>query len=181
MKIYTRGGDSGKTSLFGGERVEKSDKRINLLGNLDELNSFIGVLSSGLSAEHSQKAFLTDIQSCIFTIGAEIANPNIQSSAQKNFEVFVLAFEQQIDALDENLKPLKNFILPGGHPLAAASHVCRSVTRRCERMFFELAAEDTILNTSAGRYLNRLSDYFFNLARSINNENGVEDVIWQQS
>ena len=179
MKIYTRTGDKGQTSLSGSERVGKNSGIINLIGTLDELNSFVGVLISSLPAKHPQKPFLEEIQSTNFQMGADIANSK-SSDKQGSYEVSVLQLEQQMDLLDKELESLKNFILPGGSGSAAMSHVCRCVARRCERVFFA-AAENTRLDDSIGRYINRLSDYFFVLARFLNQESGVDDILWRNS
>ncbi len=175
MKIYTRTGDKGQTSLFNGKRVGKSDDRISLLGTLDELNSFVGVLMSSIAPDHSQKKLLEDVQSHIFTIGSEVANPELDQEKLKDYEVYVVALEESMDLMDKSLDPLQNFILPGGTVSASNAHVCRTIARRCERAFFSVEAN---LNPSAGRFLNRLSDYFFVLARYLNKENKVEDVKW---
>ena len=189
MKIYTRTGDSGETSLFNGKRVAKSSSIIELLGNMDELNAAIGMLAS-YNVENKEIAdFLARIQNVIFEIGADIATPDIPADTQKNFDEEVTTLEKQMDSMDAELKPLKNFILPGGSLSSAQSHFCRVLARRCERVFFGLpyqqnheeSAGSASLspNPSIGRYLNRLSDYLFILARYLNKLEGVDDVLWK--
>lgn len=189
MKIYTRTGDNGQTSLFNGKRVSKASYTIDLLGTLDELNAAIGMLVS-YNVENPEIAdFLKQIQNLIFEIGAEIATPDIPLEKQKNFEEKVSRLEKQMDLMDAELEPLKNFILPGGSISSSQSHFCRVLARRCERVFFAIPdqqSQDTSAaktlhspNASIGQFLNRLSDYFFVLARYLNKREGIEDVLWK--
>jgi len=180
MKIYTKTGDRGETSLFDGSRVGKSNKRIDLLGYLDELNSFVGLLISSITFDHSQHMLLSKVQSLLLDVGAEIADPRLREEKFKDFDIYVKELELNMDTMDKQLDPLYNFILPGGTVAASYSHVCRTKARKCERIFFELR-KDINLNDSIGRFLNRLSDYFFVIARTINKESGVDDVTWKQT
>lgn len=177
MAIYTKTGDKGETSLFDGTRVGKSNLRIDLLGFLDEVNSFVGLVRQALPADHSESAYLLKIQGLLLDIGAEVANPRLRSDQFKDYDIYVKEFEDRMDAMDQKLEPLYNFILPGGSLPASYAHVCRTITRKAERLFFELR-RDITLNDSIGRVLNRLSDYFFVVARMMNKESGVEDVAW---
>jgi len=177
MSVYTKTGDKGNTSLFDGSRVSKTNPRINLLGNLDELNSHVGVLISNLKDSNSNYAYLLNIQNTLFNIGSEIADPKIKEDSYKDYSKKTVQIEENIDNLDKNLEPLRNFILPGGSKESAYAHICRTVTRRCERLFFEIEENN---NTTIGNYLNRLSDYFFVLARVLNKENNLPDVLWKK-
>ncbi len=179
MKIYTKTGDQGKTSLFDGSRVGKSTRRIDLLGHLDELNSHLGLLRSHLSPVHPQSEFIHEVQSTIFDIGSEIANPGVKRGEYLDLSDTIARIESSMDAMDQNLDTLRNFILPGGTKEASLSHICRTVARRCERMFFRLS-EEIELNPSIGMLLNRLSDYFFVLARYLNAESKVNDIVWNK-
>lgn len=178
MAIYTKTGDKGETSLFDGTRVGKSNMRIDMLGALDELNAFFGLLRSTLPENHHQDEFLLRIQSALLDVGAEIANPRKRPDEYKDFDGYVKEMEESMDEMDKKLEPLYNFILPGGSPAASHAHVCRTTVRRTERLFFDLRKEFT-LNDSIGRFLNRLSDYCFVLARSVNKELEVEDIAWK--
>lgn len=189
MKVYTGGGDKGKTSLFSGERVAKYALRIESYGDMDELNSFIGLVISKLP-ENSEplSSELQAIQSRLFQAGAWLATTP-GSSAMDFLEPLpsslVMELEKQIDSLSDALPPLKIFILPGGHEAAANCHVARTICRRCERRVSQLI-EETELGTSVESvntiqvYLNRLSDYLFVAARYINKVTGVEEKGWEQ-
>jgi cob(I)alamin adenosyltransferase len=178
MKIYTRTGDKGETSLFNGSRVPKDDLRIELLGNIDELSAFIGLLMAAIDTADIHDELLSLMQSELLTIGAEIANPKNTPDDYKDYSRLVETLEKSMDQMDESLPPLKNFILPGGTIAASHAHVCRTVTRRCERLCVTLSKEIS-LNPTINAFLNRLSDYFFVLARYLNKQSGVEDVIWK--
>ena len=189
MKIYTGSGDRGRTSLFSGERVAKDNERIEAYGDLDELNSAIGVLIAGLppGCDELQGA-LSGIQSELFPIGAWLAtSPGAPAAAAlPPLDPDAAAgLERAIDRLDAGLRPLKGFILPGGHAAAAWAHMARTVCRRTERRVVRLAAG--VAETAAAEqmqraivYLNRLSDYFFVLARHINRLVGIEDRLWKR-
>ena len=189
MKIYTGTGDRGKTSLFSGERVSKSDRRIEAYGEVDELNSLLGALIAGLKEKNTGIADdLQQVQSDLFQLGAILAvtphSPDMDS-LEKISESRIRELEQAIDAIEVKLPALSGFILPGGRPTAAWAHICRSVCRRAERHVIRIsdeysqgvAAEQFQL---AVVYLNRLSDYLFVLARHCNQLRGVSDTLWKQ-
>lgn len=182
MKIYTKQGDSGMTSLADGTKLAKSGLRLDTYGTVDELNSHLGVLIALLARENGFTAdieLLKKTQNGLFNLGSQLACvdkkiaaklPNI-SSAQ------IEIFEKAIDQMDAQLAPLRNFILPGGHLASAQAHICRTVCRRAERLCVALN-ESTPLDYPAIQYLNRLSDYFFTLARWINHKLGVPTEEW---
>ncbi len=184
MKIYTKTGDTGQTSLLGGQRVEKNHPKLKAYGTVDELNSHIGLLQSFISAGlpdtvHEQK-FIFQIQNHLFLLGSHIAcfkDSDRKKFKIQDFEDHKIEFlELGIDNLEQGLKPLQNFILPGGCHAAAQAHVCRTVCRRAERLIAALSDHEPIWL----KYLNRLSDYFFVLARHLNHLHKIEDVIWTQ-
>jgi len=178
MKIYTKTGDSGTTSLFGGSRVPKYHMRIESYGTIDELNSHIGLLAA-YSIPKTAAAELKEIQETLFTIGAELASEPEKKSP--SIPIITLehstALERQIDLMEEQLEPLRNFILPGGHIAVAQAHVCRCVCRRAERMALALKAESEVSDTVL-IYLNRLSDYLFVLSRFIGHKLGAPEIAW---
>lgn len=186
MRIYTRGGDQGQTSLFRGGRVPKSAPRVEACGSLDELNAWLGLIRAGLSdallpeAVRSQwSSFLGKIQGWLFEAGAVLATPDPQRAQVDPFpEEPTFELERTIDALDAGLPPLKAFILPGGSPLAAQIHVARTVARRAERAVVALHQEEPI-PASILSFLNRLSDYLFVLARAANRSLGSEEASWR--
>lgn len=179
QKIYTKQGDKGSTTLLGGSKVPKYHQRIEAYGTLDELNSFIGLVRDHTSIEHV-RTFLKKIQDEVFTLESRLAAeteeatkmlPNI---SEKN----ITEMENEIDRMENELPPLKNFILPGGHPAVSYSHVARTITRRAERTTLRLA-EEIEVNTLIIQYLNRLSDYFFVLARYLGKANNAQEIIWK--
>ncbi len=178
MKIYTKTGDTGETSLFGGTRVSKDVLRIEAYGTVDELNSILGVCRSFNTAQEID-SILQQIQDTLFTLGADLATPfSVQSQAitriaHSDYEVF----ERTIDALTEKIEPLKSFILPGGNRVAAMIHLARTVCRRAERYVVRLMHEEEINNETI-IYLNRLSDLLFVLARYANALSGTPEVKW---
>lgn len=178
-KIYTRTGDNGTTGLGSGARVPKYSLRVTCYGETDELNSFIGVLSTLVNSRDVLRQLIA-IQHRIFDLGGELSLPGVVSLTDEP----VSALEAWLDEMNESLPPLSNFILPGGGPAAAQAHVCRTVARRAERHLCELAEQtkgDESVNPVSIAYLNRLSDYFFVLARYLNKETGVKDVLWVTS
>jgi cob(I)alamin adenosyltransferase len=180
-RIYTKTGDQGETGLFGGERVPKNDPRVAAYGAVDEVNAAIGFAVS-LEPEAFDGAFLQMIQRDLFTIGAELASPNPAKvdkalGGPRIGESQIGALEHMIDGHEAKLPPLKNFILPGGTPKAAALHFARTVCRRAERAVVELARAQKI-NPDIVKYLNRLSDFLFVLARAVNAQAGRPDVTW---
>lgn len=182
MKIYTRKGDSGDTSLFGGQRVSKDDLRVQAYGTVDELNSALGVVIASLPQKlEDWRASLLEIQCDCFTLGANLATPATGAAKPKHIPDLpaarVTVLEVWIDKLDEELTPLKAFVLPGGTPSAAALHLARNVCRRAERCVVALA-KSAELDPGILKYLNRLSDFLFTLARAANARQGVTDVVW---
>jgi cob(I)alamin adenosyltransferase len=180
-KIYTRGGDKGQTSLGNGQRVAKHDVRVAAYGTIDELNAVLGIAQVYIQqqpkmAQHGES--LARIQNDLFDLGADLCRPQGEDEkhALRIIESQVERLEQEIDAMNADLAPLKSFVLPGGTPAAAHLHMARTVARRAERLITALSAQEEI-NAAALRYTNRLSDYFFVLARVCNN-NGADDVLW---
>ncbi len=176
-KIYTRGGDTGKTSLVSGDRVLKSAPRVTAYGTVDETNATIGL--ARLHTSGDVDAALSRIQNDLFDLGADLATPGEDFGSSANLRIVeaqVVRLEREIDALNEQLRPLTSFILPGGTPAAAALHLSRTVARRAERDMVALAALEPV-NPAGIRYINRLSDYLFVLARHLN-DNGSKDVLW---
>jgi cob(I)alamin adenosyltransferase len=175
-KIYTRGGDGGKTSLGDGARVAKHDLRVVAYGTVDEANAAIGIarLHAGAAAD----AILARIQNDLFDLGADLCRPGDDPDAGglRMQPSQVLRLEQEIDALNASLKPLDSFVLPGGTAASAHLHLARTVVRRAERLTTQLAGEQPV-NRSAIHYLNRLSDHLFVLARYLN-DGGAADVLW---
>lgn len=180
MKIYTRTGDTGQTSLLNGKRVPKDSLRIETYGTIDELNSHIGMLRDLLEGHNSE--LLTEVQVHLFDIGSTLAAGD-QATVEK-FKVPVVheseveALEKAMDTFDADLPPMRNFILPGGHPAVSQAHICRTVCRRAERMAIRLAAEEAVPAITI-RYLNRLSDLLFMLARWTGNRLHIPEVPWK--
>jgi cob(I)alamin adenosyltransferase len=173
-KIVTRTGDAGTTGLGDGSRVAKDSPRIAAIGDLDELNSTLGLLlTEPLPAKVA--ACLTSVQHDLFDLGGELAVPGYTAVA----EAHVARLEDAVEAFNANLGPLKEFILPGGTRAAATAHLARTVCRRAERALVRLAATDPV-SDPARRYLNRLSDLLFVLARTLNRAAGRPDVLWQR-
>ncbi len=185
MKIYTRTGDDGDTGLFGGDRVPKSDVRVRAYGAVDEANAALGVARAALRSDEVVDEALDDelaaLQSALFDLGADLATP-LAARARRVVTAIdehdVHALEARIDALDGELEPLTSFVLPGGEAAAAALHLARTVVRRAERDTVALA-ETADINPHALRYLNRLSDLLFTLARVVNARAGRRDVPWR--
>ena len=177
MKIYTRTGDRGQTSLFGGARVAKNDARIEAYGTIDELSSHLGVARTTLLPA-DVAAILHQVQVDLFEVGAHLASPG--TSRFPGVEpARIDELEQAIDAMERELAPLTSFILPGGSSTAAHLHVARTVCRRAERLVVALQ-DQSPATVSTIAYLNRLSDYLFVAARFANQRAGVEDVPWKR-
>jgi cob(I)alamin adenosyltransferase len=176
VKIYTKTGDAGETGLFGGGRVPKDDPRVRAYGDVDELNATLGFAAS-LDPNGFESALLQSIQRDLFTIGAELATPNAAKVRAQVDADRVSALEQVIDTHEATLPPLKNFILPGGTPKAAALHLARTTCRRAERAVVTLARDEQI-NPIIIHYLNRLSDLLFVLARAVTQQAGRTDIVW---
>lgn len=177
MKIYTKGGDKGKTSLFGNTRVDKDDLRIEAYGTVDELNSMIGMLSSYDTSAQS-KTQLEAIQKKLFDVGSHLAaDPDFDYPLPEIKEESVQSLENHIDEMNKYLVPLKNFILPGGSKASAEAHLCRTICRRAERRVVTLSKVEEV-KPIVIIYLNRLSDYFFVLARFILHSEGLSEIAW---
>ena len=177
MKIYTKKGDSGQTSLFGGKRVPKNAKRIEAYGTTDELNSILGVVTS-YNIDKTTADLLNTIQKQLFVLGADLATPiSKKVRIDRIGEEEITFLEQSIDSLEESLEPLQRFILPGGSHAGAQLHVARTVCRRAERLTVECAETEEI-SALCVQYLNRLSDFLFVLARYENKKAGKEETQW---
>jgi cob(I)alamin adenosyltransferase len=178
MKIYTKTGDKGETSLFGGKRVPKYDVRINAYGTSDELNSFIGLIRDQDIAQH-YKDVLLNIQDKIFVLGATLAaDPDKPKLKKPDLLLKDVEFlEKEIDQMNETLPEMTHFILPGGHTTVSYCHIARCVCRRCERLVIELASQ-TEVDELIIQYLNRLSDYLFVLGRKLAQDLKIEEIKW---
>jgi cob(I)alamin adenosyltransferase len=179
-KIYTKTGDAGKTSLIGGTKVPKSHIRIQAYGTIDELNSFIGLLNDQISDTHSRE-MLREIQDRLFTIGSSLAcdpDKEIVMKIPDLKESDILLLETEIDQMNAKLPEMKSFILPGGHESVSAAHICRTICRRAERLIVELDEKERLDQPLIIKYLNRLSDYFFVLARWLGHLLGAEEIRW---
>ena len=175
-KIYTKTGDNGTTGLGDGSRVAKDSLRVEAYGTADELNSFIGLLRAELTDDHHLQPVLSRIQHELFDLGGELCIPGYVMIK----EAAITRLEQAIDALNDNLPPLKDFILPAGGKAASLTHVARTVCRRAERRVFTLSQHEQI-SPLALQYLNRLSDYLFVASRVLAREFGGSEVLWQHS
>ena len=181
MKIYTKTGDNGKTSLIGGTKVLKSHIRIEAYGTVDELNSYMGLLSDQFQHDNTTGS-LREIQDRLFTIGSSLAcdpdkEPRLKIPDLKESDVQWL--ENEIDAMNLNLAPMKSFILPGGHVSISTAHVVRCVCRRAERHCVSMLEQQLFVDPLVIKYLNRLSDYLFILARFIAHELKIEEIQWK--
>jgi cob(I)alamin adenosyltransferase len=177
FKIYTKTGDKGETGLFGGKRLPKYHLRIEAYGTVDELNAHLGLVRDSL-VDETTRDVLKEIQDRLFTIGANLASdPDKSMNTPDLLDSDVEALEQQMDQMDAHLPPLKNFILPGGHPSVSYCHIARTVCRRAERQVVALAVNEPVEEILL-RYLNRLSDYLFVLSRKMAQDLGVEEVSW---
>ena len=174
-KIYTRTGDDGTTGLGDGSRINKDSLRVEAMGDVDELNSVIGIMLTEPVPEHLI-GLLTQIQHDLFNVGGEICIPGYVILQQTRID----DLEEAIDTLNDELEPLKEFILPGGSKAAAYCHLARTVCRRAERKLVELHRNEAVTDISL-QYLNRLSDLLFVMCRSINKEAGVLDVLWKNA
>ena len=178
MKVYTKTGDKGETSLFGGTRVSKANSRIHAYGTVDELNSYLGLLRD-LSAHKNRNTELERIQDRLFTLGAILATER-EDSLKKLHRIKlddVVYLEEAIDQMDASLEPLTSFVLPGGHPTVSYCHVARCVCRRAERLTVDLA-EHSEVDVLVVKYLNRLSDYLFVLSRFLAKTLEVKQTPW---
>lgn len=176
-KIYTKTGDKGKTSLFNGQRVLKSNDRVDAYGTVDELNSEIGLARSLINGKQLKALnLLLSIQQDLFEIGSALANP--QNSPLLFLKKQIAYYEKAIDEMTEELPPLRNFILPGGARAGAQLHLARTVARRAERRIVTLAQKESI-DVNIICYLNRLSDFLFTMARYINFKEKQKEIIWK--
>ncbi|MBI2611369.1 cob(I)yrinic acid a,c-diamide adenosyltransferase [Candidatus Gottesmanbacteria bacterium] len=176
VKIYTRTGDRGETSLYGGKRTGKDSLRVEAYGTVDELNSVLGMVIA-FCDDKVIKEFLLSVQKDLFKIGAVLAGANEDISILKRR---VNSFEQFIDGLDGDLPELRNFILPGGRADSATAHFARSVVRRAERKLVQLSKEENI-DSNILVYFNRLSDVLFIIGRWLNWKHGVGDIVWKRT
>ena len=180
MKVYTKTGDAGTTSLVGGKRVPKDCARLESYGTIDELNSQVGLLLTYV-AEQQDRECLIGIQNCLFVVGAQLATElesahTLQSTITADD---VSALEKNIDRATEGLPKWRGFTLPGGCRAAALAHVCRTVCRRAERRILTLNSEEKV-DPQLLKYINRLSDYFYVLALRLNFLHGTEEILWQK-
>ncbi len=177
MKIYTKTGDDGSTSLQGGKRVIKSNIRIKAYGAVDEINASIGlILSSKFDAEVEK--VLKKIQNDLFVVGSDLSNSDLVHKENRVTVEMVENIEKNIDRLEKELSPITNFILPGGNQVSARIHLSRAITRRAETQVISLDEKEKV-NEECKKYLNRLSDLLFVMARYVNKKNGLEDIIWK--
>lgn len=178
MKIYTKRGDEGNTSLFGGTRVPKSSARIEAYGTVDELNSVLG-LAASFPIAHKEQQWLKKVQENLLVLGADLATPTSSKTRINRIDESAIEFlEHAIDEMEEELPPLKNFILPGGHQQGATLHLARTVCRRAERATVTCSETEEISELTI-KYLNRLSDFLFVLARLLNKHAGKPEETWK--
>ena len=177
MKIYTKTGDDGTTGIQGGKRISKSNLRIQAYGAVDEINASIGVVLSK-KLDGDLDSLLQNIQNDLFVAGADLSNPDLSSSDKRVTSSMVENLEKNIDRMENDLEPLTNFILPGGHEIASLIHMSRTITRRAETQVIALDEKEKV-NDECKKYLNRLSDLLFVMARLINKKNGFQDIIWK--
>ena len=179
MKIYTKTGDKGQTSLIGGTRVPKHHIRIESYGTVDELNSYVGLIRDQEIDEHSKK-ILIEIQDRLFTIGSSLASDPEKSKMKipdlKESDIELL--EKEMDEMDKSLPEMKSFVLPGGHTTVSYCHIARCVCRRAERLTIQLS-EDSFVDELVIKYLNRLSDYLFVLSRKLTQDLKAQEIPWK--
>ena len=185
MKVYTKTGDTGTTALFGGTRVPKDHARIESYGTVDELNSYIGLIRDQEINQHF-KDILIEIQDRLFTVGAILATPpekEVLKNGQKRLqnlgiiESDIELLEKEIDSMEDSLPQMTHFVLPGGHTTVSYCHIARCVCRRAERLAVHLSHNEPVANIAI-KYLNRLSDYLFVLARKLSKELNADEVKW---
>lgn len=174
MKIYTRTGDSGQTSIVGGQRLPKNAPRIEAYGTIDELNSHLGLLAAMVETPAAERSLLLQIQNLLFNLGSYLAgSPDVNLS-----QADIQALEESIDRMDSQLPALRNFILPGGSLLSAQTHIARTVCRRAERRI--LSAADSLSAAEIPlKYINRLSDWLFTFARYANHRQEIPENVWK--
>jgi|SRR5690242_182699 len=180
-KIYTKTGDGGETSLLGGTKIPKSDLRIETYGTIDELNSYIGLVSD-YQEEPGLKSLLKEIQDRLFTIGSSLAcdpEKELKMRIPDLKEADITLLEASIDQMNEILPPMKSFLLPGGHVAVSTCHIARCVCRRAERLCVNLQEQKQYIEPLILKYINRLSDYLFVLARYTGHRLGVGEIPWK--
>jgi cob(I)alamin adenosyltransferase len=179
MKIYTKTGDKGTTSLFGGKRVSKSDHRIDTYGTIDELNSWIGVVRDQ-PVNSNKKSTLIEVQDRLFTIGSLLATEpgNTKVKVPHLSDADIVFLEKEIDKMEDSLEPMKFFVLPGGHESVSFCHVARTVCRRAERLTIALHQQEPF-DELVIQYLNRLSDFLFVLSRKMSAELKIDETPWK--
>jgi len=175
-KIYTRTGDTGESGLVGGGRLKKSHLQFSAIGDVDEANATIGFAAAVIDKKSTAFEVLQQVQNDLFDVGADLATPSDIDGALRITVDATAWLEQAIDSLSTDLEPLESFVLPGGKESAARLHIARTVVRRAERCVATLTGEQT-LNPEILKYLNRLSDLLFQLAR-VQNDNGKRDILW---
>ena len=179
MKIYTKSGDKGKTSLIGGKRIDKDELQVEAYGSVDELNSNLGLLVEYLT-QKNDKEFILEIQNKLFIIGSQLAF-DISSSNNLVLPILdknsIIKIENEIDLIESQVSKMTNFIIPGGSKIISICHICRSVCRRAERRVVSLSKQSKI-DSLIIIFLNRFSDYLFVLSRKIANDTGIEEILW---
>ena len=181
LKIYTKTGDLGNTSLIGGTKISKANIRIETYGTIDELNSYIGLVGDHCKDEHS-KNILKEIQDRLFTIGSSLAcdpEKEIKMSIPDLKETDIELLEKEIDTMNEKLPEMKHFILPGGHIAVSTTHIARCVCRRAERWCVNMQEQNLFVDPLIIKYLNRLSDYLFVLARYVGHLLQTPEIAWK--
>lgn len=181
LKIYTKTGDKGTTSLIGGTKVSKAHLRIDAYGTVDELNSWIGLINDQIKIK-TEKKTLKEIQDRLFTIGSSLAcdpkkEPKLKIPDLAELDIFYL--EKEIDKMNKKLPAMKTFLLPGGHPVVSSIHICRCVCRRAERIVVAMSEKKMFVDPLVIKYLNRLSDYLFVLARYAGKYLKVKEIPWR--
>ncbi len=177
MKIYTKTGDDGTTGVQGGKRISKSNLRIKAYGMIDELNATIGLVISKKFDDDIEN-LLRDIQNDLFVAGSDLSNPDLTNMKNRITKEMVTNVENSIDRLENELPPIINFILPGGHEVSSLIHISRTIARRAETIVISLNEKEKI-NDECIKFLNRLSDLLFVIARTVNKKNGFNDIIWK--
>lgn len=177
MKIYTKTGDGGTTGVQGGKRISKSNLRIKAYGMIDELNANIGLVLSKKFDDDIEN-LLRNIQNDLFVAGSDLSNPDLTNMKNRITTEMVTNVEKTIDRLENELPPITNFILPGGHEVASLIHISRTIARRAETIVISLNEKEKI-NDECIKFLNRLSDLLFVVARIVNKKNGFNDIIWK--
>jgi cob(I)alamin adenosyltransferase len=181
MKIYTKTGDAGTTALFGGKRVSKADLRIETYGTIDELNSFLGLVRDQ-DVNQKRKDILVNVQNSLFIIGSMLATEpgNTKVKIPSLAESQITFLENQIDAMELELEPMRFFVLPGGHSAVSFCHIARTVCRRAERITIALHEQEPV-EPLVIKYMNRLSDFLFVLSRKMTKELGSEEIPWKSN